>query len=151
VTMPGLLAFEIPAVMALDGERANATASVAAMSEIWDSSRKEDRRMARCIAMLRLTREGAMGIEAIRAVYEETKIFFDQAGYKLIDLYATLGEFDFVSIVEVPDQDAIGHLFRRAILAAASGNFEVKTMPAIPMEEFLKIVDEIRPPEKAEA
>ena len=36
--------------------------------------------MARCIAMLKLTREGAMGIEAVRAIYEETRIFFDQAG-----------------------------------------------------------------------
>ena len=59
----------------------------------------------------------------------------------------TLGEYDFVSIVEVPDQNAIQHFFRRGILAAAHGSFQVCTLPALPFEEFVKVVDEIRPSE----
>ena len=47
--------------------------------------------MARAVVLLKLTREGAMGIEQARAIYEETKIFFAQTGYKVVDLYATLG------------------------------------------------------------
>lgn len=103
--------------------------------------------MARAIVLLKLTREGAMSIEQARAVYEESRIFFDRTGYRIIDLYATLGEYDFVSIVEVPDQNSIQHLFRRGILAAAHGTYEVVTMPALPFEDFIKIVDELRPPE----
>lgn len=103
--------------------------------------------MARAIVLLKLTREGAMNIEQARAIYEETKIFFARTGYKIIDLYATLGEYDFVSIIEVPDQNAIEHFFRRGILAAAHGAFEVHTLPALPFEEFADVVDEIRPPE----
>jgi uncharacterized protein with GYD domain len=103
--------------------------------------------MARAIVLLKLTREGAMSIEQARAVYEESRIFFDRAGYRIIDLYATLGEYDFVSIVEVPDQNSIQHLFRRGILAAAHGTYEVVTMPALAFEDFIKIVDELRPPE----
>ena len=105
--------------------------------------------MARAVVLLKLTREGAMGIEQARAIYEETKIFFAQTGYKVVDLYATLGEYDFVSIIEVPDRDAIKHLFRRGVLAAGHGTFQVSTLPALPFEEFLTVVDDLRPPEEA--
>jgi uncharacterized protein with GYD domain len=101
--------------------------------------------MARAIVLLKLTREGAMSIEHARAVYEDTKIFFDRAGYRIIDLYATLGQYDFVSIIEVPNENTVEHLFRRGILAAAHGTFQVCTMPALTFEEFVKVVDEIRP------
>ena len=103
--------------------------------------------MARAVVLLKLTREGAMNIEQARAIYEETKLFFSRTGYRVVDLYATLGEYDFVSIVEVPDQNAIQHFFRRGILAAAHGSFQVCTLPALPFEEFVKVVDEIRPSE----
>jgi uncharacterized protein with GYD domain len=105
--------------------------------------------MARAIVLLKLTREGAMSIEQARAIYEETKIFFAQTGYKIVDLYATLGEYDFVSIIEVPDKDTVRHLFRRGILAASHGTFQVCTLPALPFEEFLTVVDDLRPPEES--
>jgi uncharacterized protein with GYD domain len=105
--------------------------------------------MARAIVLLKLTREGAMSIEQARAVYEDSKIFFARTGYRIVDLYATLGEYDFVSIIEVPDQNTIEHLFRRGILAATHGTFEVRTLPAIPFEEFVKVLDEIRPPDES--
>jgi uncharacterized protein with GYD domain len=88
-----------------------------------------------------------MSIEQARAIYEETKIFFAQSGYRVVDLYATLGEYDFVSIIEVPDENAIQHLFRRGILASVHGTFQVCTLPALPFEEFVKVVDQIRPAE----
>lgn len=81
--------------------------------------------MARAVVLLKLTREGAMGIEQARAIYEETKIFFAQTGYKVVDLYATLGKYDFVSIIEVPDRDVIKHLFRRGVLAAVMELFRL--------------------------
>lgn len=104
--------------------------------------------MARAVVLLKLTREGAMSIEQARAIYEETKIFFGKTGYKVVDLYATLGEYDFVSIIEVPDQNAIKHLFRRGVLAAGRGTYQVCTLPALPFEEFLTVVDDLRPPEE---
>ncbi len=76
-----------------------------------------------------------------------TRRSFARTGYRIIDLYATLGEYDFVSIIEVPDQNTVEHLFRRGILAAAHGTFQVRTMPALPFEEFVKVVDEIRSPD----
>jgi hypothetical protein len=51
----------------------------------------------------------------------------------------------------VPDENAIAHLFRRGVLAAAHGSFEVRTLPALPFEDFVKIVDEIRPAEPPRA
>jgi len=48
----------------------------------------------------------------------------------------------------VPDENAIQHLFRRSILAAVHGSFQVCTLPALPFEEFVKVVDQIRPAEE---
>ena len=62
--------------------------------------------MARALVLLKLTREGG--------IYEETKIFFAQTGYKVVDLYATLGEYDFVSIIEASDENATGISFAGA-------------------------------------
>ncbi len=42
----------------------------------------------------------------------------------------------------------IKHLFRRGILAAARGTFQVCTLPALPFEEFVNVVGDIRPPEE---
>ena len=36
---------------------------------------------------------------------------------------------------------------RSTSLAAARGSFQVCTLPALPFEEFVKVVDEIRPSE----
>jgi uncharacterized protein with GYD domain len=105
--------------------------------------------MARAVVLLKLTREGAMSIEQARAVYQDTKIFFARTGYRIIDLYATLREYDFVSIIEVPDQNTVEHLFRRGILAAAHGTFQVTTMPALPFEHFVKVVDEMHPADES--
>ncbi|MBV8770819.1 MAG: GYD domain-containing protein [Deltaproteobacteria bacterium] len=84
--------------------------------------------MARAIVLLKLTRKGAMSIERARAVYEDTKIFFARAGYPIVDLYTTIGEYDFVSMLEVPDHNTVEHLFPCGMLAAAHGTFQVRTM-----------------------
>jgi uncharacterized protein with GYD domain len=91
-----------------------------------------------------------MSIEQARAISEETKIFFtERRAISIVDLYATLGEYDFVSIIEMPDRDAIKYLFRRGVLAAGHGTYQVRTLPALPFEEFLSVVEEVRPAEEA--
>jgi hypothetical protein len=55
------------------------------------------------------------------------------------------------SEIEAPDKNALEHLFRRGILAAAHGAFEVQTLPALPFEKFLDVVEEIRSPEASGA
>jgi uncharacterized protein with GYD domain len=55
-------------------------------------------------------------------------------GVKVIDQYALLGDYDFLNIVEAPDHDTMA---RMAISLAARGTLKTRTMPAIPIDEFI--------------
>ena len=49
--------------------------------------------------------------------------------------WATLGEFDFVNVVEAPDIETIA---RRPLSIAARGSVRIETLPALEIDEFLK-------------
>jgi uncharacterized protein with GYD domain len=104
--------------------------------------------MARAVVLLKLTREGAMNIEQARAIYEETKLFASPVPVTGLSISRPpSASTTSCRFVEVPDQNAIQPFFRRGILAAAHGSFQVCTLPALPFEEFVKVVDGIRPSE----
>jgi uncharacterized protein with GYD domain len=48
--------------------------------------------------------------------------------------WATLGEFDFVNVVEAPDLATIAKV---SIALAARGSTRIETLPALEIEEFL--------------
>jgi uncharacterized protein with GYD domain len=53
---------------------------------------------------------------------------------------ACFGEYDFVALVDYPDEVAA---LKGAAYAAAQGNASIQTLPARPIEEFFKIVSEL--------
>ena len=68
--------------------------------------------------------------ERLKAVNAEVEAM----GVKIIDQYALLGDYDFLNIVEAPDNDSMA---RMAISLAARGTLKTRTMPAIPIDEFI--------------
>jgi uncharacterized protein with GYD domain len=68
--------------------------------------------------------------ERLKAVNAEVEAM----GVKVIDQYALLGDYDFLNIVEAPDHDTMA---RMAISLAARGTLKTRTMPAIPIDEFI--------------
>lgn len=48
--------------------------------------------------------------------------------------YALLGEFDFLNILEAPDEQTMA---RAAVMLAARGTLKTRTLQAIPIEDFL--------------
>ena len=71
--------------------------------------------------------------ERIREVNRE----LEAMGIKVLSQYATLGEYDFVNIVEAADNKTIG---RVSIELGSRGTIHLKTMPAIPIEEFIQSI-----------
>lgn len=57
-------------------------------------------------------------------------------GVKVLEQYAVLGEFDFLNIVEAPDNTTIAKAMVE--LSCRGGGINTRTMPIIPMDEFLK-------------
>ena len=83
------------------------------------------------IMLTTLTSDGAHTVHAnpdrLSAVNEEVTTF----GCKVVAQYAVLGAFDFVTIVEAPDNETIAHL---SVDLGSRGTARIQTLPAIPVE-----------------
>lgn len=90
--------------------------------------------MATYILLTNLTDEGAKTIrrnaERIREVDRE----LEGLGVRLVAQYAALGPYDFVNIVEAPDNQTIA---RVAAEMASRGGVRILTMAAMPIDEFI--------------
>jgi uncharacterized protein with GYD domain len=91
--------------------------------------------MATFILLSTLTDEGAQTIreepERIRGVNKE----LERMGVKVINQWAVLGSYDFVNLVEAPDNLTIA---RVSAALAARGTVRIITLPAIPIDDFIK-------------
>ncbi|MCS7278989.1 MAG: GYD domain-containing protein [Thermodesulfobacteriaceae bacterium] len=61
----------------------------------------------------------------------------EEMGVKVLQQYAVLGPYDFVNIVEAPNNEAI---VKMSIELGSRGTVELMSLPAIPVEELLKII-----------
>jgi uncharacterized protein with GYD domain len=55
-------------------------------------------------------------------------------GLKVHALYAVMGQYDFLSIIESPDEQSMA---RAAVMLAARGTMRTTTLQAIPADEFV--------------
>jgi len=80
-----------------------------------------------------LTPEGRQTLHAhpdrVNAVNDEIHAF----GCKVIDQYAVLGPYDFVTVVEAPDNETAAHL---SVDLGSRGTISILTLPAIGMDDF---------------
>jgi uncharacterized protein with GYD domain len=90
--------------------------------------------MATYVLLSKLSDDGAETIvknpERIREVNEELA----GMGVTVREQYALLGKYDFISIVEAPDNPTIA---RVSAQLGARGSVQITTLPAIPLEAFV--------------
>ena len=67
----------------------------------------------------------------IRKVNADVK----RMGARVVAQYAVLGPYDFVSVVDAPDNETIAHL---SVDLGSRGTVNIMTLPAIPTGEFRK-------------
>ncbi len=86
------------------------------------------------ILLSTLTPEGRKTIkenaERIREVNKEIEAF----GAKVLTQYAVLGPYDFVNIVEAPDNEAIT---RVSLELGSRGTIEIMSLPAMSVNDFI--------------
>ena len=85
------------------------------------------------IMLTRLTPDGVKTVKDNPARVQEVNREVEQLGVKVINQWATLGEYDFVSVVEAPDEKAMAKL---SVEMGSRGTVQNETMTAIPVEEF---------------
>jgi uncharacterized protein with GYD domain len=90
--------------------------------------------MATYVLLSKLTEDGAETIiknpDRIREVNQELA----NLGVKVREQYALLGEYDFINIVDAPDNTTIA---RVSALLGARGSVRITTLAAVPLADFV--------------
>lgn len=92
------------------------------------------------ITLFNLTEKGIKDIKNAPGRIEEALKGFEKIGGKLIGFYAVMGEYDYISVGEAPN-DEVASAFMLTI--GAQGNIRSKTFKAFTTEEFARIVGNI--------
>jgi len=82
-----------------------------------------------------LTDEGRRTIKQKPERILEVNKEIEAMGIKLHKQYALLGGYDFVNIVEAPDNETV---MKMSVEIGSRGSVQMMTLPAIPVDELIK-------------
>ena len=81
-----------------------------------------------------LTEKGVQTLNSNPARLREVNRDVEELGAKVLHQWASLGEYDFVNIVEAPDDLTLA---RVSVRLAARGSVKIESLPLIPVDELL--------------
>jgi uncharacterized protein with GYD domain len=81
-----------------------------------------------------LTPQGMQTLKANPDRLRQVNKDVEELGARVLNQWATLGAYDFVSVVEAPDVETMS---RVAVTLAARGSTKIQTLPALPIDDFL--------------
>lgn len=85
------------------------------------------------IHLVRLTEQGVKNIKKLKEMMAESRKIIEGTGSKVVASYSTLGRYDLVAVLEIPDDTTAMELSAKI---AAAGNFRPETLPAVSLGEF---------------
>jgi uncharacterized protein with GYD domain len=89
--------------------------------------------MPQFIMLTNLTSDGVKTVKNNPGRIQEVNKEVEQLGVKVLNQWATLGEYDFVSVVEAPDEKTMAKV---SVELGSRGTTTNETMTAIPAEDF---------------
>ncbi|HZO60542.1 MAG TPA: GYD domain-containing protein [Solirubrobacterales bacterium] len=87
------------------------------------------------IMLSTLTPEGVQTVKNNPTRIREVNKEVEQIGCKVVAQWATLGRFDFVNVIEAPDDKTMSKL---SIELGSRGTAHYESLPAIPIDEFIE-------------
>jgi uncharacterized protein with GYD domain len=87
------------------------------------------------ILLSSLTDEGAQAVKKRPGRIKEVNREIERMGCRILSQYAVLGPYDFVTVVEAPDNKTV---LRVSLELGARGSVKIQTLAAIPIDEFIK-------------
>ena len=90
------------------------------------------------ILLSTLTQQGVTTLKSNPERLREVNKDVEELGAQVLQQWATLGEFDFVNIVEAPDVATIAKV---SVALAARGSVKIETLPALEIDDFLGTFD----------
>lgn len=86
------------------------------------------------IMLSTVTDEGSKTIKKNPDRIKEVNEEIEALGVKVKAQYAVLGPFDFINIVEAPDNETVLHVSAEL---AARGTIKIQTLAAVPIDDFI--------------
>jgi len=96
--------------------------------------------MATYITLLRYTQQGITTVKQAPGRIDAARQGYRALGAELKALYLVLGRYDFVALVEAPDDATAA---KAALALGSKGNVSSETLRAFTEDEFRKIVAEL--------
>jgi uncharacterized protein with GYD domain len=93
--------------------------------------------MAYYILLTKLTDEGRKTLKDYPQRLKEVNEEVEEMGAKIIAQYAILGDYDFINILEAPDNETIAKISTEL---GSRGTIQITTYVAIPIDDFLKAI-----------
>lgn len=89
------------------------------------------------VMLTNLTSEGVKTLKNNPGRVAEVNKEVEQIGARVISQYATLGQYDFVTVVEAPDEKTMA---RVSLELGSRGTSHYETLPAIPIDDFIAAI-----------
>ncbi|UCG45019.1 MAG: GYD domain-containing protein [Candidatus Bathyarchaeota archaeon] len=89
------------------------------------------------ILLSKLTDEGWKTVRAKPERIKEVNRELEAMGVNVMHQYATLGQYDFINIVEAPDNKTIAQV---SIEMGSRGTVQIMSIPAIPIDQFVAAI-----------
>ncbi len=86
------------------------------------------------ILLSSLTAQGVQTLKSNPERLREVNRDVEELGARVLHQWATLGEWDFVNVVEAPDTNTIA---RVSVSLGARGSTRIQTLPALTIDELL--------------
>jgi len=81
--------------------------------------------------------EGMSTLRTHPARLREVNSEVEQMGCKVVAQWALLGEYDFATVLEAPDEKSVA---RVAVALGARGTLKTRTLTAIPIDDFIELL-----------
>ena len=90
------------------------------------------------ILLSRLSQQGVATLKSNTDRMIEVNRDVEELGARVLHQWATLGEFDFVNVLEAPD---IATVAKVSVALGARGSTKIQTLPALDIEDFLRTLE----------
>ena len=90
------------------------------------------------LMLSQLTEKGVQTLNSNPSRLREVNHDVEELGAKVLHQWASLGEYDFVNVVEAPDDATVARI---SIALAARGSAKFQSLPAFAVDDFLALME----------
>ncbi|MCE5295570.1 MAG: GYD domain-containing protein [Euryarchaeota archaeon] len=93
--------------------------------------------MPEYVVLSRLTSNGSKTLKTKPSRLKEVNKEIEKMGAKVVQQYALLGKYDFLTILDAPDNETVAKVM---VDLGSRGTLETTTLAALPIDDFLKVL-----------